>query len=75
MFGILIFSATKNDNHLSTIPNKPAKYGLKIVMLCDVSTKYMLNDIPYLGNQSSTEAKGMMLDHYFTKKTISALLQ
>ena len=50
------------------IPNKPAKYGLKIVMLCDVNTKYILNAIPYLGNESSTEVKGMMLGHYFTKK-------
>ncbi|GBP02746.1 PiggyBac transposable element-derived protein 4 [Eumeta japonica] len=30
------------------IPNKPAKYGIKKVMLCDSGTKYMVDAIPYL---------------------------
>lgn len=31
------------------IPSKPDKYGLKLVMLCDNSTKYMIDATPYLG--------------------------
>ena len=31
------------------IPNKPAKYGLKLFMLNDSRTGYCLNSIPYLG--------------------------
>jgi len=31
------------------IPNKPAKYGIKIMMACDARSKFMLNAIPYLG--------------------------
>ncbi|KAF2902727.1 hypothetical protein ILUMI_03460 [Ignelater luminosus] len=30
------------------IPNKPDKYGIKIVMLCDSKTFYMLNSIAYV---------------------------
>ncbi|XP_064092988.1 uncharacterized protein LOC135205778 [Macrobrachium nipponense] len=30
------------------IPNKPAKYGIKLVMACDAKTFYMCNAIPYL---------------------------
>ena len=41
------------------IPNKPAKYGIKLVLICDSETKYMLDSeakymlgaIPYLGKQ------------------------
>lgn len=33
------------------LPNKPAKYGLKIVMVCDSSTKYMIDASPYLGKK------------------------
>ncbi|KAG7165310.1 PiggyBac transposable element-derived protein 4-like 8 [Homarus americanus] len=52
------------------IPNKPAKYGIKLVMMCDVDTKYMLNAIPYLGKQSTTlqASKGLHQGHYFTKE-------
>lgn len=31
------------------IPSKPAKYGMKIVMLNDTATGYMFNAIPYVG--------------------------
>lgn len=31
------------------IPNKPAKYGLKIILACDVNSKYMFDACPYLG--------------------------
>lgn len=36
------------------IPNKPDKYGIKIVMLCDAKTFYMLNAIPYIGKEERT---------------------
>ena len=35
------------------IPSKPAKYGLKIFMVNDVSSQYALNTIPYLGKNSA----------------------
>jgi len=31
------------------IPNKPAKYGIKLMMVCDSRLCFMLNAIPYLG--------------------------
>lgn len=31
------------------IPNKPAKYGIKLVLAHDVHSKYLLAGIPYLG--------------------------
>lgn len=39
------------------MPAKPARYGIKIVMLCDVSTKYMVDAIPYLGKSTKTDGK------------------
>lgn len=33
------------------IPSKPNRYGIKIIMLCDNSSKYMVNALPYLGKQ------------------------
>nr|CAI5858234.1 unnamed protein product [Callosobruchus analis] len=33
------------------LPNKPDKYGIKIVMLCDAKTFYMLSAIPYIGKE------------------------
>uniref|UniRef100_A0A1B6KLU3 PiggyBac transposable element-derived protein domain-containing protein n=1 Tax=Graphocephala atropunctata TaxID=36148 RepID=A0A1B6KLU3_9HEMI len=51
------------------IPNKPAKYGIKIVMICDVGSKYMLNAEPYLGKQ--TTPRDVPVSEYFVKKLIS----
>ncbi|XP_066984701.1 piggyBac transposable element-derived protein 4-like [Macrobrachium rosenbergii] len=34
------------------ICNKPARYGIKIIMICDVETKYMLRAMPYLGTHT-----------------------
>ena len=47
------------------IPNKPAKYGLKLVLLCDVSTKYLINACPYLGK--STNTNGLPLANHFVE--------
>ena len=38
------------------IPNKPAKYGIKIIMVCDSRSKFMLNAIPYLGKYTKRVA-------------------
>lgn len=37
------------------LPSKPNKCGMEIVMLCDQCTKYMCNDILYLGKQITPE--------------------
>ena len=31
------------------IANKPANYGIKLIMACDAESKYMLNAMPFLG--------------------------
>ncbi|XP_072384398.1 uncharacterized protein [Diabrotica undecimpunctata] len=49
-------------------PNKPAKYGLKLVLLCDVATKYLVNAEPCFGK--STQTNGLPLaDHFITVLT------
>ena len=52
------------------IPNKPAKYGLKLVMLCDVESKFKLNAIPYLGKSGNLtqKEKALGLGHHCTKE-------
>lgn len=52
------------------IPNRLAKDGLKLVMVCDVDSKYMFNAIPYLGKQrySPGGAKGLSQGHCFTQE-------
>ncbi|XP_068204475.1 piggyBac transposable element-derived protein 4-like isoform X1 [Palaemon carinicauda] len=46
------------------IANKPAKYGIKLVMACDTETYYMCNAIPYLGMGTATTSTP--LGEYFT---------
>jgi len=46
------------------IPNKPDKYGIKIVMLNDVQTSYMLNAEPYVGKLSTKDP----VPEYYVKK-------
>ncbi|KAK9693224.1 Transposase IS4 [Popillia japonica] len=48
------------------IPNKPAKYGIKIVMLCDSSSKYMIDASPYLGKGTNTN--GLPLATHFVRE-------
>ncbi|XP_046681546.1 uncharacterized protein LOC124368317 [Homalodisca vitripennis] len=48
------------------IPNKPSKYGIKIVMACDTTTKYMINGIPYVGKK--TQTGGQPLAEFFVKE-------
>ncbi|CAE1143291.1 unnamed protein product [Acanthosepion pharaonis] len=49
------------------IPNKPAKYGIKIVIVNDVKNKYMLSGIPYLGKQETWATDMQNLGYSFTK--------
>lgn len=35
------------------IPNKPAKYWFKMVMLCNSGTNYMVDAMPYMGKGSN----------------------
>ncbi|XP_066139156.1 piggyBac transposable element-derived protein 4-like [Euwallacea fornicatus] len=48
------------------IPSKPCKYGIKIIMVCDSSSKYMLDASPYLGK--STKTNGLPLATYFVQE-------
>jgi hypothetical protein len=48
------------------IPNKPAKYGLKIEMMCDSGTRYMIDALPYLGKGTNTG--GLPLGEYVVKE-------
>lgn len=46
------------------IPNKPDKYGIKIVMLNDVQTSYMYNAEPYVGKIATSDP----IPEYYVKK-------
>lgn len=48
------------------IPNKPAKYGIKIVMICDTSSKFMINAMPYLGK--GTTPRNIPQAQFFVKE-------
>lgn len=48
------------------IPNKPAKYGVKLEMMCDSGTRYMVDSMPYLGKATNTG--GLPLGEYFVKE-------
>ncbi|CAB3254174.1 unnamed protein product [Arctia plantaginis] len=48
------------------IPNKPNKYGLKLVMMADSSTKYMCNAMPYMGKNTNTGSEPLAT--YFVKE-------
>lgn len=48
------------------IPNKPNKYGIKIPMMCDSGTKYMLNAMPYIGKATNTN--GLPQGEYYIKE-------
>lgn len=53
------------------IPNKPSKYGIKIVMTCDTKTKYMVDASPYLGKCTKTD--GMPLGEFYVKEMTKTL--
>lgn len=47
------------------IPNKPNKYGIKIVMVADSNSRYAYNATPYLGK--GTDTGNLSLGMYFVK--------
>lgn len=51
------------------IPSKPNKYGIKLVMMCDNSTKYMVNALPYLG-KGTVPTKQPVAD-FFVEKLVA----
>lgn len=51
------------------IANKPAKYGIQLVMVCDNKSKFMLKAIPYLG-RNTQPPPNMSLGHYFTTQLV-----
>ncbi|KAJ4431080.1 hypothetical protein ANN_19675 [Periplaneta americana] len=53
------------------IPNKPNKYGIKIVMACDKKTKYMVDASPYFGK--CTQTGGMPLGEFYMKELTKTL--
>lgn len=48
------------------IPNKPNKYGIKIPMMCDSGTKYMINGMPYIGKATNTN--GIPQGEFYVKE-------
>lgn len=50
------------------IPNKPAKYGIKLVLINDSKSKYLVGGIPYLGKQGTQPKGGLTLGHQFTRE-------
>lgn len=48
------------------IPNKPDKYGIKFLMMCDATSKYMIDADPYIGR--STNTGGVPLGEFYIKK-------
>ena len=51
------------------LPSKPNKYGLKIFMVCDSTSMYCIQGIPYLGKGSvpaSALSDGVLQGEYFT---------
>lgn len=49
------------------IPNKPNKYGIKIVMVADSNSKYVYNAMPYLG-KGTNSSENTPLATYFVKQ-------
>jgi len=44
------------------MPKKPSQYGIKIWMMCDCATKYMMNEKVYLGKENNEVAHGLASD-------------
>ncbi|XP_050723831.1 uncharacterized protein LOC127002185 isoform X2 [Eriocheir sinensis] len=60
-----------NCSFSTNITNKPAEYGLKIMMLCDSETNFMCNAMPYLGKGTVTLPKDIKIygEYYMTELT------
>jgi len=53
------------------IPSKPTRYGIKIVMMCDNSSKYVIDAIPYLGK--GTVPNGLVAADFFVKQLVASI--
>lgn len=53
------------------IPNKPSKYGIKIVLCCDNTTYYMIHGVPYIGKKTPT--RGLPVAEYFVKEVTKSI--
>ena len=49
------------------IGNELAKYGIKLFMVCDVESKYLLNAVLYLGSKTKTPP-GVLQGEYITRE-------
>ena len=57
------------------ISNKPAKYGIKIFMVCDADSLYCLHAIPYLGKGSMEDLpRGVNQGEFITMKLLEDLI-
>ncbi|KAJ4437138.1 hypothetical protein ANN_17273 [Periplaneta americana] len=61
----------RNYPTLPFIPNKPNKYGIKIVTACDTKIKYVVDMSPYLGKCTKTD--GMPLEEFYIKEMTKTL--
>lgn len=43
------------------IPSKPNKYGIKVLMICDNATKYIMNVVAYLGKGLYLEIRWLQM--------------
>lgn len=53
------------------MPNKPNKYGIKIIMLCDAGTYYMKDAIAYVGKTSVPDGIGVA--QFFVEKLCTTI--
>lgn len=53
------------------IPNKPNKYGIKIPMMCDTGSKYMIDAMPYIGK--ATKTNGLPQGEFYVKELSRSL--
>lgn len=50
------------------MPNKPDKFGIKYWILSDVKTKFVINQMPYLGAHDRNERCGLRLGDFVVRK-------
>jgi len=56
------FNSEEEVNSGNTCRKKPSKYGIKIWMMCDCATKYMMSAKVYLGKENNEVARGLASD-------------
>ncbi|XP_068224427.1 piggyBac transposable element-derived protein 4-like [Palaemon carinicauda] len=53
------------------IPKKPAKYGIKVVLVCDSDSHYMFNGLAYLGKDTVKIPRGATLGEVYMSDLVS----